>query len=110
VADGTPAELKSRVGGDRLDLTAASRDAFGALVDALGGRAVQVERERLTVGVPTDGSAAHVRALLDELDPARTAVTTFELHSASLDDVFLTLTGRPAEPEPAELLQVKEAA
>jgi len=96
VAEGTPAELKSRVGGARLDLTAASRDAFGALVDTLGGRAVHVERDRLTVGVPTDGSAAHVRALLDELDPARTAVSAFDLHSATLDDVFLTLTGHAA--------------
>jgi ABC-2 type transport system ATP-binding protein len=49
-----------------------------------------------TVGVPTDGSAAHVRALLDELDPTRAAVRSFTVHSATLDDVFLALTGHHA--------------
>jgi hypothetical protein len=45
----------------------------------------------------TDGSAAHVRALLDEVDPARRAVDRFAVHSATLDDVFLALTGHPAD-------------
>jgi len=44
------------------------------------------------------------------LDADRVAIAAIELREPSLDDVFLTLTGRPAEPEPAELLQVKEAA
>ena len=58
----------------------------------------------LTIGVPTDGSAAHVRALLDEVDPDRRAVQRFAVHSATLDDVFLALTGRPADrAEPASL-------
>jgi ABC-2 type transport system ATP-binding protein len=47
--------------------------------------------------VATDGSAAEVRALLDEVDPARRAVATFAVHSATLDDVFLALTGHPAD-------------
>jgi ABC-2 type transport system ATP-binding protein len=52
---------------------------------------------RLTVGVATDGSAAQVRALLDEVDPARRAVARFAVSSATLDDVFLALTGHPAD-------------
>ena len=48
----------------------------------------------------TDGSAAHVRALLDEVDPDRRAVARFAVHSATLDDVFLALTGHStARPE-----------
>jgi ABC-2 type transport system ATP-binding protein len=96
VAQGTPAELKSRVGGSRLDLTATSRAAFGALVGRLGPRATALVEERLLVGVPTDGSATHVRALLGELDPRGTEIDTFDLHRATLDDVFLSLTGRLA--------------
>ncbi|MFG2984011.1 ATP-binding cassette domain-containing protein [Streptomyces sp. NPDC048258] len=88
-AEGTPAELKSRVAGHRLDLTLASRAAY----DALTPRAVHLAPDELTVGLPTDGSAAHVRALLDELDPDRTTVDRFAVRSATLDDVFLTLTG-----------------
>ncbi|MFE3555559.1 ATP-binding cassette domain-containing protein [Streptomyces sp. NPDC059193] len=88
-AEGTPAALKSRVAGHRLDLTLTTRDAY----EALAGRAVHLAPEELTLGLPTDGSAAHVRALLDELDPDRTAVDRFTVRSATLDDVFLTLTG-----------------
>ena len=47
----------------------------------------------LTVGVPTDGSAAQVRAVLDEADPGRDLVASFAVRGATLDDVFLTLTG-----------------
>ena len=48
---------------------------------------------RGVLGVPTDGSAAHIRALLDECDPDRTAVSSFTVHTATLDDVFHALTG-----------------
>ncbi|OEJ32472.1 ABC transporter ATP-binding protein [Streptomyces subrutilus] len=88
-AEGTPAALKSRVAGHRLDLTMATRDAY----ETLASRAVHLAPEELTLGLPTDGSAAHVRALLDELDPDRTAVDRFTVRGATLDDVFLTLTG-----------------
>jgi ABC-2 type transport system ATP-binding protein len=62
----------------------------------LGARAVRHDPAALTVGVATDGSAAHVRALLDEIDPRSRAVRTFAVHTATLDDVFLALTGHRA--------------
>ncbi|MFD8631437.1 ATP-binding cassette domain-containing protein [Streptomyces sp. NPDC059533] len=88
-AEGTPAELKSRVDGHRLDLTLTDRAAY----EALAPRAVHLDPDELTLGLATDGSAAHVRALLDELDPDRTAVDRFAVRTATLDDVFLALTG-----------------
>jgi ABC-2 type transport system ATP-binding protein len=97
VADGTSAQLKERVAGQRLDLVLADAAAFEEVARRLGGQAVQPDRERLTIGIATDGSAAHVRALLDEVDPTRRAVDRFAIHSATLDDVFLALTGRPTD-------------
>jgi ABC-2 type transport system ATP-binding protein len=97
VADGTSEALKRRVAGQRLDLVLADAPAFDEVGRRLDGRAVQRDPGRLTIGVPTDGSAAQVRALLDEVDPARRAVRRFAVHSATLDDVFLALTGRPAD-------------
>jgi ABC-2 type transport system ATP-binding protein len=99
VAEGTPAELKRQVGGYRLDLTATDREAFDELVRLLGPRAVAPGRDRLAVSVATDGSAEHVRALLDELDPARRAVARFNVHGATLDDVFLALTGHATQTD-----------
>ncbi|MFD0354863.1 ATP-binding cassette domain-containing protein [Streptomyces sp. NPDC127110] len=88
-AEGTPAELKARVAGHRLDLTLTSRRAY----ETLAARAVHHDPDALTLGLATDGSAAQVRGLLDELDPDRTAVARFTVRSATLDDVFLALTG-----------------
>jgi ABC-2 type transport system ATP-binding protein len=43
--------------------------------------------------VPTEGDAAEIRALLDAADPGRGLIASFTVHGATLDDVFLTLTG-----------------
>ena len=51
----------------------------------------------LTISVGTDGSAASVRALLDEVDPDCRAVTRFGVRTATLDDVFLTLTAQESD-------------
>jgi ABC-2 type transport system ATP-binding protein len=96
VAEGTPGELKTRFAQQRLDLTAADPWRFEQLCARLGARAVHTDAARLTVGVGTDGSAAQIRAVLDELDPDRAAVERFAVHTATLDDVFLALTGHAA--------------
>ncbi|MFJ1901921.1 ATP-binding cassette domain-containing protein [Streptomyces sp. NPDC088115] len=93
VAEGTADSLKSRVGGHRLDLVMADRESYLRLT----GRAVHHAPAALTLGLPTDGSAAQVRALLDEIDPDRTAVERFTVHSTTLDDVFLALTATDPE-------------
>ncbi|AXK33170.1 ATP-binding cassette domain-containing protein [Streptomyces armeniacus] len=109
VARGTAAELKRRFADHRLDLTftdAESRRlaAERYAVRVVGGRArdegpgggADGPRGPRTLSLATDGSAAHVRALLDEIDPERRTVSRFELQGATLDDVFLALTGHPA--------------
>ncbi len=94
VADGTPTALKQRYASLRLDLVACGPEEFASLAQALAGRVVYTDPSRLVHGVATDGSAAHVRSVLDVADPNRTAVATFAIHRATLDDVFLALTGQ----------------
>ena len=80
VATGSAAQLKSRVGGDTVEV----HDAHGELLRA----------------VPTDGTVPGLRAALDALDESGTAGVV-SLRRPSLDDVFLALTepGRnPASP------------
>ena len=52
-------------------------------------------------------SVARALALLDELDPERAGVADFEVRRASLDDVFMTLTGHhttsATESEPTDV-------
>jgi ABC-2 type transport system ATP-binding protein len=97
VAEGTAAELKQRVVARRLDLTCPDTTAFAEVSRYFGERAVHLDPAGLTVGVATDGSAAQVRALLDAADPGRCLIADFAVHGATLDDVFLTLTGSTQE-------------
>jgi ABC-2 type transport system ATP-binding protein len=99
VAEGTAAQLKRMIAGPRLDLTLADPAAFADVADLLGDRVTDRDADALVLGVPTDGSAADVRALLDEVDPRGDAVASFAIRDATLDDVFLALTGHSTPQE-----------
>ena len=47
--------------------------------------------------MPGDGSVAALKSLLARLDDARVEVAGLTVHTPDLDDVFLALTGRPAQ-------------
>jgi ABC-2 type transport system ATP-binding protein len=93
IAEGTARELKARIADSRLDLVATDITAYETLRDALGDRVTTADPAALGLSVGSDGSASHVRAVLDEVDPARALLARFDVHRASLDDVFLALTG-----------------
>jgi ABC-2 type transport system ATP-binding protein len=99
VAEGTARELKARVAGARLDLVLADSHAYETLRRALGARAVHADQDTLTLGLATDGTAAHVRALLNSLDPDQHGIASVSVHTATLDDVFLALTGHSRQAE-----------
>jgi ABC-2 type transport system ATP-binding protein len=100
VAEGTPAELKEQVAGQRLELTLTSKPAFDDVARAAAWIGVlEADPGRLLISVATDGSAAHIRWLLGELDPRGEAVARFAVRGATLDDVFLALTGRPGSSD-----------
>ena len=80
VADGTPAELKPQVAGQRLDLVLADAAAFDEVAGAWTTGSSTATPAASPSGVATDGSAAQVRALLDEVDPARQDVERFAVH------------------------------
>jgi ABC-2 type transport system ATP-binding protein len=95
VAEGSSAELKAQVGGSRLDLTAVDATAHLELRERLGSRIASDDRAARTVGVAVEDDAALIRRLLDEIDPDGRLIARFAIHSASLDDAFLALTGHP---------------
>ncbi|MBK1783401.1 ATP-binding cassette domain-containing protein [Prauserella cavernicola] len=100
VAEGTADELKRLVPGGHLRLSFADPATLGRAATALGEPAG--DEESLTLQVPTDGSAGSLRAVLNRLDDAAVDVASLSVHTPDLDDVFLTLTGHAAAPEPAK--------
>ena len=103
IAEGTAEQLKRRVAAQRLDLTCRNVAAFEEVSRYFGDEALHRDPASRTVGVPTDGSAAQVRALLDAVDPDRDLIAGFAVHSATLDDVFLTLTHHDQAKETAHV-------
>ncbi|HEX3780538.1 MAG TPA: ATP-binding cassette domain-containing protein [Pseudonocardiaceae bacterium] len=97
IAEGTATDLKRRFASQRLDVSFADPLAFAEAERRLGDRFLYRDAATTTIGMPTDGSAGHIRALLDELDPTRRAVRTFTVREATLDEVFLALTGKPVD-------------
>jgi ABC-2 type transport system ATP-binding protein len=95
IADGTAAELKTRVAEQRLDITIDS-SSYDEIERYLDRRVVLADPARHTLGVATDGRAGHIRSVLDEIDPQRRSVSAFAVRTATLDDVFLALTGHGA--------------
>jgi len=108
IAEGTSRELKSSIGGNALRfqlLDLDQRDKAQALVIQLLGDGVlpNTDPSALSVKVPDAAAAA---AVLSALANAEIRVSDFSLGAPSLDDVFFTLTGKPAEPSNAEAQQV----
>jgi ABC-2 type transport system ATP-binding protein len=97
VADGTPRQLKASAAAQRLDLALTDRDAYAKAQRLLGDRVLHADPAGLTLGVGTDGSAAGVRHVLDEIDPQGALIREFSVRGATLDDVFLALTGEHAD-------------
>ena len=99
IDSGTPAELKAKVGGQSLDVRPAEPGQLakvGAIVaEAAGSTGVPNERDGvitapLAPGVSGTGALAVVSHRLGQ---AGIDVTELALRLASLDEVFLTLTG-----------------
>jgi len=104
IAEGSGEELKRRVAEVRLELRLHPDAPFDELVGCVDGRVLEADPTAGTFSLRTDGSAREVRALLDAVDPEHTAIAEFALRTATLDDVFLMLTGHtPTELEPAHV-------
>lgn len=113
VAEGTPDELKRTLRGDRVsvELEAAAQLAAGvaALRTVEGVGEVAVEGRVLHTQVPQGGRAIPV--ILQALDRAGVAVAQVAVSRPSLDDVYLSMTGKSFErAEPAEARQQLEVA
>jgi ABC-2 type transport system ATP-binding protein len=91
VADGTPAELKRLVPGGHISLEFATAAGLDAAASVL--RATTQNPDNLTLQVPSDGSVASLKALLDRFDDASISVERLSIHTPDLDDVFFALTG-----------------
>lgn len=104
IAEGTADQLKTQVGGERLEVTVAPHaDVHRAagLLRPLGTGEPAVDEGRRSILVPVAGGASVLADALRRLDAEGIALDDVGLRRPTLDDVFLTLTGRVADDAPA---------
>jgi daunorubicin resistance ABC transporter ATP-binding subunit len=104
IADGTAAELKSRLGATVVELAFADEAQSGLAAAALEALDLgRLDRDNGTVRLSVREGARALMDALRTLDARGLAPQGAAVREPSLDDVFLTLTGRRAEAEqPAE--------
>jgi ABC-2 type transport system ATP-binding protein len=103
IAEGTPDELKDQVGGERLDIHLCDGRRGEEAVVALAS--IASDRPFLedgSVRVPVAQRRGTIAQAVRRLDDAGIAIDDISVSIPTLDDVFLSLTGRPAEPETEE--------
>jgi ABC-2 type transport system ATP-binding protein len=102
IAEGTANDLKSRVGGDVLELrTAEPTDlprAVAALVAAGFEGEPVLDADRGALRLPVSGGDVLAK-VVRSLDQQNIEVDELALHRPTLDDVFLALTGHAAEDQ-----------
>jgi ABC-2 type transport system ATP-binding protein len=113
IAEGTSDELKAQVGGDRLEIRLDDDGSQEGAVAALGSLATgPPSHENGSLLVPLRARRGAIAEAVRRLDRANIAIDDIALRRPTLDDVFLTLTGRTAESdeEAPRQKQEKEAA
>jgi daunorubicin resistance ABC transporter ATP-binding subunit len=108
VAAGTPAQLKTQVGQQRVDVVAADSAAFESLLGVLRGEfEITPLREQRTVSVAAPDEAGDLARVAAAVQASGIGVDEIALRRPTLDDAFLALTGHIAS-EPA--LEAEEVA
>jgi len=105
IARGTADELKSQVGGERIEVVVRDRAAIPQAVEVLGRDCkgdVTVDDHTRRLTVPAEGGVQTLIQVVRDLDEASIAIDDIGLRRPTLDDVFLSLTGHAAAAIPGE--------
>jgi ABC-2 type transport system ATP-binding protein len=99
IAEGTPDQLKARVGTASLELKLTDNDNLSQTKDIIGQLllAEVLIGANNTITAPMQ-DAEMITDLLLALRNARIGLSTVSVKSPTLDEVFLTLTGHQTEP------------
>ncbi len=105
IAEGTPDELKERLGGDRLMASPAEADDMGRVVSVLeqvGSTAPYVDDRRQQASIPVTNRIEALLAAGQLFETEQIPLRDLAVTRPSLDDVFLSITGKRAEQDEPE--------
>ncbi len=102
IAEGTASELKGKVGNDRLELTVGNKTAYTKALRVLGKNVVDTDDQEHTITTIIKKTNTDVKAVLDALELEKVTITSLTVHKPTLDDVFLSLTGKQKQATESE--------
>jgi ABC-2 type transport system ATP-binding protein len=94
IAEGTATELKGKVGKDLLEITFSSADMLAKAVTVMGKEVSDTNDKEYSATISIDDINIDVKNVLDLLVRERIPVISLAVHKPTLDDVFLSLTGK----------------
>lgn len=97
IAEGTSDELKQRVGPERLEIMIAKTSNFERAKKVVEEDSLHSDSKTRTLSLVTRGGVQQLKQVLSSLDEADIDIENVSFHNPTLDDVFLTLTGRTTE-------------
>jgi ABC-2 type transport system ATP-binding protein len=97
IAEGTSNELKQRVGPERLEIKVAKTSNFEKAKKAVEEDGLHSDSRTRTLSLVTRNGVQQLKQVLSTLDEEGINIENVSFHNPTLDDVFLTLTGRTTE-------------
>lgn len=94
IAEGTAKSLKSKVGKDRLELTFSKQSQLAEAAKILGKKVLDVNEKELTITLMISDTNRDVADALNALSVAKVKIDSMAIHKPTLDDVFMSLTGK----------------
>ena len=94
IAEGTASQLKSKVGNDRLELTFADHKALENAKEAIGKDVIDVDEKEHSITIMIKDTNTDIKKALDTLSKKNITLVSMAVHKPTLDDVFLSLTGK----------------
>nr|WP_042186930.1 daunorubicin resistance protein DrrA family ABC transporter ATP-binding protein [Kibdelosporangium sp. MJ126-NF4]CEL17680.1 Methionine ABC transporter ATP-binding protein [Kibdelosporangium sp. MJ126-NF4]CTQ91093.1 Methionine ABC transporter ATP-binding protein [Kibdelosporangium sp. MJ126-NF4] len=100
IAEGSPAHLKSQIGGDQIDVVlhdAQDLPKAAELVERVTGKSPEIDEDSRRVSAPVRNRVRALTEVVSALAEAGIEAEDIGLRRPTLDEVFLRLTGHRAE-------------
>ncbi|MDQ3064946.1 MAG: ATP-binding cassette domain-containing protein [bacterium] len=94
IAQGTSTQLKAKIGSSRIEISLASKNNITKAMKALESHNPTSDQEKRSINVSTKDGVNTLKDVLGKLENAKIKIDNISLHQPTLDDVFLSLTGK----------------